>query len=67
MNPCQKGHPHNTPEGRDRCDLIYADKRMQRILNKGPPIYEKKVYDPAKQIDNGIIKVYIFQEGEMKR
>jgi len=40
---------------------------MQRILNKGPVIYEKKVYDPAKPVDKGIIKVYIFQEGEMKR
>jgi hypothetical protein len=67
MHPCQKGHSHNTHEGRDRCDLKYAEKRMQRLLNKGPIIYKKIVHDPPKKACKGIIEVIVFQEGEVIR
>lgn len=67
MYPCGKGHPHNTPEGRDRCDLKYADKRIQRLLNKGPLLYEKIIYDPPKKTCKGGIEVVVFQEGKVVR
>ena len=64
MNPCRKGHNHNTIEGKDRCDLKYADKRIARILAKGPPIYREIVYNPAKIVKKGIIQVAIFRTAE---
>ena len=67
MNPCRKGHNHNTIEGANRCDLKYADKRIARILAKGPPIYKAVVNDPAKIVKKGNIEVAIFRTAEMIR
>jgi hypothetical protein len=67
MNPCLKGHPHNTIEGMKRCNLKYADKRVARIVARGPIIYRKIVHRPAKIVDKGFIRVYIYQEAEVLR
>jgi hypothetical protein len=67
MHPCKKGHPHNTPEGRDRCDLKYADKRIKKFMDKGPIIYKKIVHSPARKTCKGAIEVVVFQEGELMR
>jgi hypothetical protein len=64
MNPCRKGHPHNTVGGMKRCDAKYADKRVARIVARGPRIYRKIIHSPAKVVDKGFIQIYIYQETE---
>jgi len=61
MHPCAKGHPHNTTAGRDHCDLKYADKRIERQLKKGPPIYQAVVHDPPVTVDKGGIPMVVFR------
>ena len=67
MFSCKKGHPHNTADGQSKCDLKYADKRIKRLLDKGPPIYKKVIHSPAKKVCKGIVEVLVFQEGELIR
>jgi hypothetical protein len=59
--PCGKGHPHNTEQGMKRCNLKYADKRIERQMKKGPPIYQEVVYDPPLVVDKGGIAVVVFR------
>jgi hypothetical protein len=60
MYPCGKGHPHNTAEGMTRCNSKYADKRIKRIVDRGPPIYKKIKYDPPITVDKGGIPVVMY-------
>jgi len=61
MFPCGKGHPHNTQDGMERCNLKYADKRIERQLKAGPPIYAPVVHDPPLVVDKGGIPVVVFR------
>ena len=65
MFPCKKGHLHNTADGQAKCDLKYADRRVKRAMDRGPTIYRKVTHRPAKVVDKGFIKVYIYQEAEV--
>jgi len=65
MFPCKKGHPHKTAQGCFDCNLKYADRRVKREMDKGPRQHRKIVHKPAKVVDKGIIKVYIYQEAEV--
>lgn len=59
---CRKGHPHNTPEGAARCNQKYTDKKLARILAKGPEIYRVLTHKPARIVQKGMVQVYVFQE-----
>ena len=61
MHECGKGHPHNTREGMERCNLKYADKRIERQMKKGPPIYQAVIHDPPLVVDKGGIPVVVFR------
>ena len=61
MYPCNKGHPHNTEQGMKRCDIKYIDRRIQRMINRGPPIYKAVVHDPPIVVDKGGIAVVVFR------
>ena len=58
--PCKKGHPHNTQRGMERCNLKYADRRVKRDLDRGPPIYKGVKYEPPLVLDMGGISVLMF-------
>jgi hypothetical protein len=45
----------------DRCNLKYADKRIERQLKAGPPIYTPVVHDPPLVVDKGGIPVVVFR------
>lgn len=61
MFPCGKGHPHNTVAGKERCDLKYADRRIERQIKKGPPIYAPVIHDPPLVLDDGPVTVVVFR------
>jgi hypothetical protein len=65
--PCKKGHPHTSEASRNVCEFKYAERRVARVVARGPKApHEPVIYNPPIRVQMGNISVVVFRTAKRR-